>query len=404
VAVSAGANGLISEAIGRIGRKLAEVRARGLECFGSKSHGFVLNPPAAEAAVVAFEAEHGVRLPDGYREFVTMLGNGGAGPYYGLLPLERCTRDSGPLSRPSPLRPAGPDDNAAYLAGREDDLVDGAITLVDQGCAYSSLLIVTGPNRGSVVNIDHDLSGAPYFTRDAGFLAWYERWLDELLWGWDGSWFGFGLPGRETELASALLGSSGDERRDALRTLLRVPVLSQATLTAVAACAGDPDPPTRAAAITVLGKQGTGSAVIAGRVTDSDPAVRTAAVRALPEDAAVHWRAALTDPDPAVVRAALHRLAGCGQLTEADLAPVLAAGSPEIRATAVYYLEKTSARTVPAAMFTDPADRVVRQAILTAGSLRDQRSVPALQRLGSGAADPELKALIIRILNRIAAG
>jgi hypothetical protein len=77
----------------------------------------VLNPPLAEAAAVAFEAEHRVRLPEGYREFVTMLGNGGAGPYYGLLSLERCAQDSGLLSRPSPLRPAGLDDSAAYLAG-----------------------------------------------------------------------------------------------------------------------------------------------------------------------------------------------------------------------------------------------------------------------------------------------
>jgi hypothetical protein len=46
-----------------------------------------------------------------------MLGNGGAGPYYGLLSLERCAQDSGLLSRPSPLRPAGLDDSAAYLAG-----------------------------------------------------------------------------------------------------------------------------------------------------------------------------------------------------------------------------------------------------------------------------------------------
>jgi HEAT repeats len=232
---------------------------------------------------------------------------------------------------------------------------------VDQGCTYSSLLIVTGSHRGSVVNIDCDLSAAPYFTRDTWFLAWYERWLDELLWGWHGSWFGFGLPGREPELARALLEPSSDQRRDALRTLLRVPVLSHATLAAVAACASDPVPPVRAAAITVLGKQGTHRAVIAERLSDSDPSVRTAAVRALPEaTAAGHWRAALADPDPAVVRAALYRLADCGQLTETDLAPLLAARLPEIRATAVYYLGKTSALTVPAVMFTDAADRVVR--------------------------------------------
>jgi hypothetical protein len=55
-------------------------------------------------------------------------------------------------------------------------------------------------------------------------------------------------------------------------------------------------------------------------------------------------------------------------------------------------------------MFTDPADRVVRQAILTAGALRDQQSVPRMRQLLSQATDSERHSLITRILDRIGTG
>src|ERR1017187_6620631 len=96
-----------------IGVKLGEARSRGPECFGPHSHGFVLRPPVPEAASTRFEEEDGVLLPEGYRAFLTRLGNGGAGPYYGLLPLERRAASGGrTLSRPSPLWAGMPRDAA----------------------------------------------------------------------------------------------------------------------------------------------------------------------------------------------------------------------------------------------------------------------------------------------------
>ena len=55
--------------------------------FGSAAHDYKLNPPIPVSTIEEFEARHGIRLPDDYRHFVTEIGNGGAGPYYGLFPF-----------------------------------------------------------------------------------------------------------------------------------------------------------------------------------------------------------------------------------------------------------------------------------------------------------------------------
>lgn len=66
--------------IARILGKLAEVRARGPETFGSPKHRFVLGPPLGEDELRDFERAHGVTLPADFRAFVTQAGASGAGP------------------------------------------------------------------------------------------------------------------------------------------------------------------------------------------------------------------------------------------------------------------------------------------------------------------------------------
>lgn len=55
--------------------------------FGSEAHGFCLNPPLLEEIVRKFERKYDIQLPTDYRQFLIEVGNGGAGPYYGLFRL-----------------------------------------------------------------------------------------------------------------------------------------------------------------------------------------------------------------------------------------------------------------------------------------------------------------------------
>src|SRR5258708_4092696 len=67
-------------------RRLSESAAPP-DVFGSNAHRFRTPPPLPEGAVREFEARHRVTLPREYRGFLLHVGNGGAGPYYGLFKL-----------------------------------------------------------------------------------------------------------------------------------------------------------------------------------------------------------------------------------------------------------------------------------------------------------------------------
>ncbi len=191
--------------------------------FGSQAHGFHTHPPLSEAAVREFESRHRVRLPEEYRGFLTGVGNGGAGPAYGLFKLGEMddgfghkpwTENGGfvgVLSEPFPH--TGPWNDLsgapAYDESREEDpewedgyqrqveeweervywnpsLVNGAIPICHTGCAYRQWLVVTGPEAGNVWDDDRADQGGLKPVQQAGrervtFLLWYRTWLEEAL-------------------------------------------------------------------------------------------------------------------------------------------------------------------------------------------------------------------------------
>ena len=277
--------------IARITKKLKYARLKLLNCFGSESHGFRLNKPLDEHALKLFEMEQNIKLPPGFRTFLKMAGNGGAGPYYGIYPLDKSDDfvgwaiDDAPsnlASLPSPLHPAMQrDDDWETQFADNVSPYQGLISIGSQGCSYEIGLIVTGEYVGRVVYLDAE-GQAPYVVREPDFLSWYERWLDELHGGYDMHWFGFGIGGDESKLIAILKGSQSipTEREDALWAIRRLPKLSSDSKEEVCKYLDDVDADVRAAACSVAGKFKIDSAreQVRNLLGDSSVEVRKSAI------------------------------------------------------------------------------------------------------------------------------
>ena len=198
--------------------KIKGLRANPPSIFGSEDHGFELNPVLSEGAVIAFEQKHGVRLPDDYREFLTAVGNGGAGPFYGVFPLGvvdsnfdfREWREGdglvGVLREPFPLDEPWNDlskmpeidradlDKTTFEQQQEefdstywgDALVNGAFPICHEGCAIRVLLVVTGAQAGKLWEDRRSEYGGllPLKLKDgspATFGGWYTEWLRRCI-------------------------------------------------------------------------------------------------------------------------------------------------------------------------------------------------------------------------------
>ncbi len=151
------------------------------------------NPVLTPQEVASFEKKHSCRLPEGYREFLLQVGDGGAGPVWGLSRLgehfssydhqEECFIDDVDLSLPFPhLEPWNdgdcPDDGAYFSEAH----VAGSLMILDRGCALSARLVLNGPCRGEIWNDDRtDRKGIhPHLAPDGSryqFLPWYLDWL-----------------------------------------------------------------------------------------------------------------------------------------------------------------------------------------------------------------------------------
>jgi hypothetical protein len=317
-------------------------------------------------AVEQFEREYGVVLPAEFAAFLTEAGNGGLGPDYGLLPLDRTDAVARGAGLPTAGYFAEPFDMADGRAG-------GALAVGETGSGRYTVLIVTGPDRGRLAAVDTD-PGPAFPLWDAGFLSWYERWLAEAAAGCRMAGFSASMPGTAAELA-ALVRRDEDTRASvaALRGLSRRPDSEPADLEVLDWAAHRArDAATRTAAVDAL-------AVRAGGAADSEAAdAMLAALLARPDDAPVVERTlrhlagragAVADlvlrlcdaPDPGVRAAALAASARSGLLTGPTLLAGLADQDPGVRLEAVGQAPRSwsdQAARVVAGLTADPDPRV----------------------------------------------
>ena len=203
--------------------------------FGAYEHKYQLNPPASAEAVAAFEARFHVSLPEGYRSFLLWMGNGGAGPFYGLYRLGEAE------------------------PGQLPDYSGGAVLpLGTQGCTLMTGLVLDGPDRGRVIYYDTDECGPPTVMREPDFLAWYDRWTREVIAGYDDEemYFGLYLDGKPLELMELYDGTTDVQTRiEIVESCYKFQTLPSKQKTFFKkACDGEQDPKLRMALIKMLSR------------------------------------------------------------------------------------------------------------------------------------------------------
>ncbi|MBZ4422215.1 SMI1/KNR4 family protein [Myxococcus sp. RHSTA-1-4] len=174
----------------QVERKLELLRQRDttLKVHGANRHRYELGPRLSDAELRRWEARHETPLPEEYRAFLQELGNGGAGPAYGLRPLTEDAAPSGgtfPLSRAqAETRAREPiDEEGNFLAPPYEGPPPAALWLCEHGCGEEDWLLVRGELSGGVWHTgDSHFPWSDVTTgRLYGFLDWYECWLDEEL-------------------------------------------------------------------------------------------------------------------------------------------------------------------------------------------------------------------------------
>jgi hypothetical protein len=184
------------------------------EIFGSEKHKYMLNPPLPIETIKQFEEKYKVILPIGYVTFLTTLGNGGAGPFYGLEPFENGIFEDLDYKRKDDLlNPSKPflysdawnmefeptvseEENKKEYDRQYEEFADvyydserrnGVIAICNYGCGVFLNLVVNGQEYGNIWTDDRGSDGGLYPTVQLGekskinFLDWYELWLDNSI-------------------------------------------------------------------------------------------------------------------------------------------------------------------------------------------------------------------------------
>lgn len=201
----------MKEQIERIKTKFDKLKQldKNFEVFGSEKHKYKFNQTKSEKELIDFEENNGIKLPIEYKEFLMQIGNGGAGPYYGLEPIEnglfadldyKNENNLNDLSKPFPhskhwnldFGEVTDENEGAYFKQKDEEYyqnkwANGLLRVSNFGCGVSMNLVVNGKEYGNLwvddrCN-DQGIYPNPYIEnrKRITFLDWYELWIDTEL-------------------------------------------------------------------------------------------------------------------------------------------------------------------------------------------------------------------------------
>lgn len=159
---------------------------------GAAVHRYELAAPVDPAALAAFENRLGVELPADYREWITSVGDGGAGPMLGLFALAQEGEDAAidyasdfPFTAERPCAPAAEDSEVEWSENIRM-IHRGATFIANEGDGMYNLLVLRGPAAGQVWWHSYEDAAAlpvlhPHTREPLTFLDWYELWLARAL-------------------------------------------------------------------------------------------------------------------------------------------------------------------------------------------------------------------------------
>jgi hypothetical protein len=382
------------DAVSRIREKLAPARklSRGKEWWsGSK---FKLNPTVPESEIVAFETLHNLRLPQDYRDFLLHLSNGGVGPPYGIYRFEESIRryEEG-TTKMWPGMPECVAPENERIDFDWDPFLQGTLPIMTEGCGKSVHLVLKGEFKGRVVHLDEEMDGGPVFTWDAGFLSWFERWLDEMVAGWQSGGFQESMPGsceRLWEIAQSPKVTPF-ELEAVLISLRRCPQFESRFTPAVAAAFSHFSEEVRRAACGAAHRH---------RLTDleehifrqlDDPysGVVMGALRTMPDFPVSRWEAKARlllhhDNDRVAFQAGC-LISDAKVMTKGDLLPLIDSSNVDLRRNGIYFWGKCGFTVSDAEWLerrrSDDNLEVRRAVILAASEAKDHKFVPIMREM-----------------------
>jgi hypothetical protein len=154
-----------------LGDMLARLRAAdtSFRVFGSKQHRYRLGQTLSESELAAFESANRIRLPDDYRWFLAAVGNGGAGPFYGVEPLSTFDRDLSQPFRITTATDALALEDLERLGERNE--YAGILEFCHHGCAIYSYLVGNGAAYGTIWDGREE-----FYPTGLAFGVGYRRW------------------------------------------------------------------------------------------------------------------------------------------------------------------------------------------------------------------------------------